>query len=160
MVHRLATEKDIDEVYDLYMAEPSNMYLTYDPMDITAFASIYPGLLDTETLYVVEKENELIATYRIIPKTDRQAHTVYLGGFTIKQGLQGQGFGSQILSHIKKAVAESGKIRIELTVDIDNASAIGLYKKMGFIIEGHIKKSYKRSSTNSYYDEYLMGLIL
>ena|ERR1700730_1321321 len=160
MVHRLATEKDIDAVYDLYMVGSSNIYLTYDPMNKVEFETIYAGVLKSNTLYVVEKDNHVIATYRLIPKTDRQAHTIYLGGFSIRQELQGKGLGSQILSDIKTTAFLRGKTRIELTVDIHNSAAIGVYKKMGFIIEGHIRRSYRRSDTNAFYDEYLMGLIM
>lgn len=160
MLHRLASGRDIDSVYDLYMEETSNPYLTYDPMDRNAFRSIYAELLKSQTLYVVQADNEVIAVYRLIPKTDRQAHTIYLGGFTIKKELQGKGLGTQILVHIKNTAMQRNKTRIELTVDINNIAAIRSYKKIGFEIEGIVRKSYRLSSTNQYYDEYLMGLIL
>ena len=73
--------------------------------------------------------------------------------------MQGQGLGSKILAHIKSFCAANGKSRIELTVDINNAGAIALYKKMGFDVEGIVRKSYKLSSTNQYYDEYLMAVL-
>lgn len=160
MIHRLASPEDFDSIYDLYMEESANPYLTYDPMAKLEFTAIYNQLLKTETVFVVEDESEIIATYRLIPKTDRQAHTVYLGGFTIKKEWQGKGYGAKILLHIKAYAIEQGKKRIELTVDINNAGAIALYKKTGFEIEGQIRKSYRRSDTNKYYDEYLMGVLL
>jgi RimJ/RimL family protein N-acetyltransferase len=160
MIYHLASEKDFNAVYDLYMDESSNPYLTYDPMSREAFQSIYNGLLKTETLYVVEKDNEIIATYRLIPKSDRQAHTYYLGGFAIRKKMQGQGLGKEILSAIKKSAIEKGKKRIELTVDINNMPAIALYEKMGFLIEGVVRKSYRVAATGEYYDEFLMALIL
>jgi len=159
MVHRLATANDFDAVYDLYMDEKSNPYLTYDPMSRTEFIPIYKGVLSTHTLYIVEHEGEIVGTYRLISKSDRQQHTAYIGGFTIRQNMQGQGLGSKILSHIKSFCAANGKFRIELTVDINNAGAIALYKKMGFSVEGIVRKSYRLSSTNQYYDEYLMAIL-
>ena len=160
MVHRLAIANDFDAVYDLYMDEYANAYLTYDPMSKEEFKPIYQSVVSTQTLYVVEENGEVIATYRLIPKTDRQQHTVYLGGFTIKDTSRGKGLGSQILSAIKQQCEENKKIRIELTVDVDNIAAIGLYKKAGFETEGIVRKSYKLSSTNRFYDEYLMAYIL
>ena len=68
--------------------------------------------------------------------------------------------GSKILSAIKQQCKEVGKIRIELTVDVDNMAAIGLYKKAGFETEGIVKKSYRLSSTDRFYDEYLMACFL
>lgn len=124
------------------------------------FINIYNQLLKTKTLFVVENEGAIIATYRLIPKTDRQAHTVYLGSFTIRKNFQGKGIGKKILEHIKTSAAEQHKIRIELTVDINNAGAIALYKKSGFDVEGLVRKSYRLSTTNEYYDEYLMAVLL
>jgi RimJ/RimL family protein N-acetyltransferase len=160
MLHRLATEKDFGTVYELYMDETANPYLTYDPMDQKDFAGIYAAVLQTGSLYVVEQDGEVIGTYRIISKENRQVHTIYLGGFNVKKTFQGKGLGAQIIEHIKKAAMENGKTRIELTVDINNSAAIALYKKTGFAIEGQIKKSYRRNTTNEYYDEFLMGIIL
>ena len=160
MIYRLASHRDFESIYDLYMEESANPYLTYDPMSKQDFTSIYNQLLKTETIFVVENEREIIATYRLIPKTDRQAHTIYLGSFTIKKDFQGKGFGKKILEYIKAYASERHKIRIELTVDINNAGAIALYKKTGFEVEGLIKKSYRLSTTNDYYDEYLMAVLL
>jgi len=160
MIYHLASEKDFTPVYDLYMDEKSNPYLTYDPVSKDAFKPIYIDLLKTKTLYIVKIDNDIVAVFRLIPKSDRQAHTWYLGGFTIKRTMQGKGLGTEILSAIKKSAIENGKKRIELTVDINNMPAITLYKKMGFLVEGVVKKSYKLAATGEYYDEYLMGLIL
>ncbi|MBC7827814.1 MAG: GNAT family N-acetyltransferase [Chitinophagaceae bacterium] len=160
MKHRLAIEKDIDFVYDLYMDEVSNPYLTYDPMSKKEFENIYYELLPENTLYIVEIDDRVIASYRLIPKKDRQAHIFYIGGFVVNHAMKGKGFGSKILSHIKDFATKHGKKRIELTVDIENEPAIKLYSKIGFMIEGRIRNSYKRSTTNKYYDEYFMGLTL
>lgn len=160
LVHRLASLQDLNAVYDLYMDESSNSYLTYDPMDRPEFRKIYDELLKTETLFVVEENGEIIATYRLIPKENRQAHTVYLGGFVIKSGLKGRGIGTRVLTHVKNNAASEGIKRIELTVDLKNEPAINLYKKIGFEIEGIVRMSYKLKATGQYYDEYLMGLIL
>jgi RimJ/RimL family protein N-acetyltransferase len=159
LTYRPASETDFDVIYDLYMDETSNLYLTYDPMDKKAFLPIFRKVLATNTLYVAELNREVIATYRLIPKTDRQANTIYLGGFSVKPSLKGKGIGTKILKHIKEEAAHQGKKRIELTVDIVNEAAINLYKKTGFQIEGHIRMSYTRSDTGEYFDEYLMGLI-
>ncbi|MFC0774768.1 GNAT family N-acetyltransferase [Terrimonas alba] len=160
MKYRPANTKDRQIIYQLYMEESANPFLTYDYMNETDFESLYKKLLKTDTLFVAEENKEIIATYRLISKTDRQAHTVYLGGFTIRKDRQGRGYGKQILDHIKAYLIDSGKSRIELTVDIHNAAAISLYKKAGFEIEGQVRNSYKRSDTGKYYDEYLMGVLL
>ncbi len=160
ITHQLATEKDFREIYEMYMDKSSNKFLTYDTMSSENFKSIYNELIRTNTLYIVKDGDETIATYRLIPKTDRQSHICYLGGFTIKPNMQGKGFGKQILSDIKKNAQAAGKIRIELTVSLDNMAAIALYEKTGFLVEGVVKKNYKLGSTGHYYDEYLMALVM
>jgi ribosomal protein S18 acetylase RimI-like enzyme len=160
MKHRLASPDDFGKVYDLHMEEEANPYLTYDPMPREAFKKIYDSVLLTNTLYLVEGDSDIIATYRLIPKTDRQAHTLYLGGFTISREFRGMGWGIKVLEEIKSMAVADRKKRIELTVDVHNTSAIGLYEKAGFRVEGTLAKSYRLSSTNQYYDEYLMAVIL
>ena len=142
------------------MEEKANPFLTYDPMPEKDFEHIYKKLLKTDTLFVVTDADAIIATYRLIPKTDRQAHIVYLGSFAVRKDQQGRGIGKKILDHIKAYVIEQGKSKIELTVDMNNAAAIALYKKAGFEIEGQVRNSYKRGDTGKFYDEYLMGVLL
>lgn len=160
MIYRPATLSDIDDVYELYMEKAANPFLTYDEMDREKFVGIYVGLLQTGTLFVAEMDHEIISTYRLIPKENRQSHTWYLGSFTVKNSMQGRGIGLQVLEHIKKQAIQHNKKRIELTVDINNEGAIRLYKKAGFVIEGQIKMSYRLGATGEYYDEFLMGLVM
>src|SRR6187431_1600556 len=101
MIHRPATLNDIDAVYELYMDKVANPYLTYDEMERDKFVDIYVGLLQTNTLFVAELDDEIVSTYRLIPKQNRQAHTWYLGSFTVKNSMQGKGLGLQVLEHIK-----------------------------------------------------------
>lgn len=157
---RLASQEDVDAVFDLFMDENANPFLTYDRMDRESFQSIYDELLPTTTLYVAEIAQKVVGSFRLIPKKDRQAHTIYLGGFVVDNSMKGRGIGTKILNHIIQLVGNEGKTRIELTVDTENEKAIKLYEKIGFVIEGRIRNSYKRFPENRYFDEYLMGLIL
>ena len=160
MQHRLATPSDLNFIYRVYMDERANPYLTYDPMERSAFMPIYYELLASHTLYVVVEEGQPIATYRLIPKTYRQAHVVYLGSFGIDPNLKGMGYGFKVLEGLKEQARKKGCLRIELTVDLHNETAIHLYKKAGFETEGIIRRSYKLSATGAYYDEYLMAALL
>ena len=157
--YRLAVANDLTAVYDLYMDEASNPFLTYDPMPKKEFEPLYHDLLNTKTLFVAVLANEVVATYRLISKTHRQAHVVYLGGFSIKSSCKGKGIGTRVLQHICDYCASQGKKRIELTVDIHNEPAIRLYRKLGFEKEGYIKKSYATAPSGTYYDEYLMAVV-
>ena len=158
--HRFAQITDLESVYGLYMDSSANPYLTFDQMSISEFLIIYQTMISDQTLFVVEFENTVIATYRLITKSHRQAHIIYLGGFTVKSSLKGKGFGFQILEHIKNEVKKQSVKRIELTVDVENTPAINLYRKVGFEIEGRLKNNYRLASTGKYYDEYVMALLI
>ena len=156
----LASGKDFEAIYDLYMDRASNPFLTYDIMDRLSFKMIYDELLSTRTLYIVSFNNEIAGSYRLIRKTHRQAGTAYIGGFVVKDSFKGKGLGTKILLHIKNESLINGIKRLELTVDLQNESAINLYKKVGFEIEGIVRMSYKIIPSDKYFDEYLMSLIL
>lgn len=160
MISRLAQISDFDFIYDIYMDSTANPYLTFDFMEREVFKKIYVQLLQTNTLFVAEENGERVGTYRLIPKENRQAHCLYLGSFGVKPSAKGKGYGYRILEEIKQTSKKQGYLRLELTVDIHNDGAIHVYKKAGFEIEGHIRKSYRLASTGQYYDEYLMGVLL
>ncbi|HYH15393.1 MAG TPA: GNAT family N-acetyltransferase [Flavisolibacter sp.] len=156
----MAQINDFDFVYDIYMDEEANPYLTFDPMEREAFKQLYNSLLQTNTLYIAEDGADRVGTYRLIPKENRQAHCLYLGSFGVKPSIKGKGYGYQILETIKQDSREQGYLRLELTVDVKNDRAIKAYEKAGFEIEGRIRKSYKLAATGEYYDEYLMAVLL
>ncbi|HEY0655143.1 MAG TPA: GNAT family N-acetyltransferase [Chryseosolibacter sp.] len=158
--YRSAIDTDLEDVFQLYMDPLANAYLTYDLMPRDSFSSVYTTMLESGSLYVVLNDTEIIGTYRLIPKTHRQSHILYLGGFTVKTAMKGKGIGFEILMHIKQEAQKKNFKRIELTVDTDNRTAISLYRKVGFEIEGKLRNNYKLASTGRLYDEYVMALLL
>jgi ribosomal protein S18 acetylase RimI-like enzyme len=158
--YRFAGQQDLLALYDLYMEPSCNPFLTYDQMDVPSFEKIFADLLISNTLYVSEMEGQVVGSFRLIPKTYRQACTVYIGGFVVNPLLKGRGIGSAMMEYIKSDAAKNGYKRIELTVDLKNKAAIALYVKSGFEFEGRLRMSYQYNNEGPYYDEYLMGLIL
>ena len=158
--HRPARPTDLDAVFNLYMDPSANAFLTFDPMTISAFSAVYKSLLNDGNIFIAELNDEIIATYRLIRKTYRQSHVLYLGSFTVKSSNKGRGVGFAVLEHIKQDATGQSIKRIELTVDTENSSAINLYRKVGFEIEGKLKKNYRLLSTGKYYDEFLMALLI
>jgi ribosomal protein S18 acetylase RimI-like enzyme len=56
---------------------------------------------------------------------------------------RGQGVGRRLIETTLDAARRLGLSRIELTVRQDNASAIALYKKVGFVTEGLQRNAFK-----------------
>jgi RimJ/RimL family protein N-acetyltransferase len=158
--HRGAHIDDLQQIYNLYMDEEANPFLTFDPMSLEMFTPVFKSMLSDNTLLVCEHDTSLVATYRLLQKTHRQAHIWYLGGFTVSRLFQGKGFGSEILEYVKRSAVNENIKRIELTVDTRNENAINLYRKVGFEIEGTLRNNFKLSSTGQYYDEYIMALLI
>lgn len=66
----------------------------------------------------------------------RRAHSRGLG-ITVAQGWQGQGVGEKLMAEAMRWADDwAGVLRIELTVFADNARAIALYERHGFVREG------------------------
>lgn len=65
----------------------------------------------------------------------RIKHRLYMG-IVILQAYTGQGIGKQLFEAMEIWAREHGIHRIELTLMAYNEIAIGLYKKMGYQIEG------------------------
>jgi putative acetyltransferase len=91
---------------------------------------------------------------RVSPRP-RRAHAWHLG-IAVADAWQGQGIGTRLMATlIDLADQWLGALRIELTVYCDNAHAIALYERFGFVIEGrHPAYSLREGE---FVDTYTMG---
>src|ERR1700722_2350783 len=75
----------------------------------------------------------------------------------VHKGFQNRGIGTQLMHRIIEWAKESESIeKIELNVRASNVQAIALYKKMGFLEEGCLKRRVKTEI--GYIDDILMAL--
>ncbi|MFO7742037.1 MAG: GNAT family N-acetyltransferase [Anaerolineae bacterium] len=94
----------------------------------------------TEGLYslVASVDDEVVGTLGLhtFPKKPRRRHAGGVG-MAVRDDWQGKGVGTALMeAAIDLADNWLNLARLELTVFVDNALAIGLYEKMGFITEG------------------------
>lgn len=90
---------------------------------------------------------------------DRISHTGDFG-MSVDRSVRGLGIGTILLQALINWAKTTNKIeKINLRVHSDNDTAIGLYKKMGFEIEGVQKKDLKYGP-EKYVDTLLMGKLL
>ena len=101
--------------------------------------------------------NQLVGVVTLTQLTGARQHVGYVG-IAVHDDYHGQRIGSQLL---KEAVDIADNWlnlkRMELTVFVDNAPALHLYEKFGFVIEGTLQKHAFRAG--SYVDAYTMARI-
>lgn len=95
-------------------------------------------------------------------RTPRQTKLNHIGDvfLAVKKTYWGHGIGRLLLEEsIDWAQQEGLLARLELTVQARNSSAIALYKKVGFELEG-TKKRGARSATGDFLDVHLMAKLI
>ena len=98
--------------------------------------SLLPG--KTDLLLVAERDGKVVgsAGMHATGPALRRRHAVVIG-LSVVSAAQRQGVGSALMQALcDYADRWMGALRIELTVYVDNAAAIALYRKFGFETEG------------------------
>ena len=111
-----------------------------------------------QTIFVAEKDSQLIGYLSAYGgRYKRNSHCVYI--ITgILQAFTSQGIGTRLFEEFEKWAKKNKFHRLELTVMIHNETAIALYKKIGFEIEG--RKQQSLVINGSCVDEYWMAKLL
>ena len=114
-----------------------------------------PGTSDISLVGL--RDGEVVASaglYRRSP-TLRQRHVASVG-MSVAREAQGQGIGRQMLAALVDYADNWAQVlRLELTVFADNERAIGLYKKLGFEVEGRHRADTLRNGR--YHDSLTMA---
>lgn len=113
---------------------------------------------ENQTILIAEESDELIGFITAVGrpyKRKRHAAHVVIG---ILQKHVHQGTGTRLFTAMEKWARKHEIHRLDFSVMVHNKAAIGLYKKMGFQIEGRMKDSLLVDG--EYVDEYFMGKTL
>lgn len=100
-------------------------------------------------------QNDIIGIAALNRCWDDEIHMVYLADYAIKKSAQGLGLGTRFLARVLSNLKSQGIEVVRLTVDIENASAIALYEKLGFEIIKEQKHLYGKGA-----HRYIMEKIL
>ena len=95
----------------------------------------------TDLQLVAELDGAVVGTAGLHPAgiSQRRRHALSLG-ISVMVSAQGRGVGSVLMAALCDYSDNwVGALRLELSVYTDNAKAIGLYKKFGFVIEGTLR---------------------
>ncbi len=148
-----AAAKEIAQTPGYFCSEP-------DELTERNFIKTIQALSESEKgIYLVaECEKKIIGHAFLEPMPLNLLSHVTQLTIGIHNGYQEKGIGTVLMEALIKWVKQSATIeKIELNVRASNHRAIALYKKMGFVEEGRLKKRIKINS-NHYIDDILMAL--
>lgn len=151
----LELSKQTDEETQFMLVEPDERHTTVEE-EREHIKSILSK--KNQVILVAENDGQLVGRIAAIGGNFRRnKHSVHIV-IGILQSFTGQGIGTRLFTELERWAREHGIHRLELTVMVHNERAIGLYKKIGFEIEG--TKQHALFVNGTYVDEYLMAKLL
>lgn len=140
MIIRKAVQADAEQLAELMKHVEESNYMLFEPGERkTTSQQLQKRLVamgHKSIVIVAEEEMELKGyLFAINEEINRKQHSVYVA-VGIRQGVRGKGIGTKLFLALEKWANEKKLHRIELTVLEHNESAIALYIKMGFEVEG------------------------
>jgi ribosomal protein S18 acetylase RimI-like enzyme len=154
------SEKFLDMLKQLD-CETKNMM--YEPGERTTsveeMKSVLQGMDASGSLMLAAEVDGDIAGFLSAERgfANRIKHSAYIVIGVLKD-YRGRKIGTRLLEELDNWARDNGVSRLELTVMVHNESAIGLYQKMGFKIEGLKEKSLVVDG--NFVDEYYMAKII
>ncbi len=110
-------------------------------------------------LLVAELKNEIVGMLNVNTSSKPRLRHIADFGTLVRKDFWGIGIGNCLLRSLLDWAKNSNVIKkINLKVQTDNKTAISLYKKFGFEIEGVIRRD--SFVDNKYYDTYAMGILI
>jgi len=114
---------------------------------------------DNSLFLVAEVDGEIVGVLTLRGGARRAMRHEAVLGMSVKQEWRGRGIGDALMTYAVDWARRSGVItRLELQVFVRNTTAIHLYEKHGFEVEGCRRKAIFREG--EYHDDYVMALLL
>ena len=133
------------------VAEERDGIATEPPVDVEARAASWT----LDGTFVAVADAEIVGSLHL----ERSRHGFGEIGMAVGREWRGRGVGSALLAAAIEWARERGLHKLSLGVFAHNDAAIALYRKFGFIEEGHRVKHYRRAS-GELWDAIDMGLLL
>ncbi|MGW8251608.1 MAG: N-acetyltransferase family protein [Anaerolineales bacterium] len=164
---REARSEDAGQLVDFVtrLSEETELYIVMQPGEFTLSVDEQAKLIevyeasDNSAYFIALADGQIVGRLNI--KGGSRAGTRHSAVLVISvaKGWRDQGIGSQLMEYAIQWARESGVLkRLELLVFAENARAIHLYEKYGFVVEGRLRQAIYRH--DRYYDDLLMALLL
>lgn len=161
---REAVSTDAEQLAKVMRNAEESGYMLFDPGEREIILEPFAKFIETtnkqeKSRVFIASEKERILGYLIVQseKPRRISHRAYIV-IGIHSDSRGKGIGKALFLHLIAWAKKVNLHRLDLTVIAENESAVALYKKMGFEIEG-----VKRDSlliNDKYMDEYYMSKLI
>lgn len=157
---RRLIDTDAREFYNcLKIIDSETNFMMFEPDErVWNEEKLVKNLKDENNLFLVAIEDDRIVGFLSAERGAfrRIRHTAYIV-IGIQKDYQNRKIGTKLFQMLDDWAVKNKIIRLELTVECENVSAIKLYEKMGFSIEGTKKKT--MYVNGKYVDEYMMSKI-
>ncbi|MEO4052862.1 GNAT family N-acetyltransferase [Solibacillus sp. CAU 1738] len=161
---RKANIHDASEIVRVMTNAEESNFMLFEPgerqITVEQCAGMIENLNNAEksALFVASEENKIYG-YMIVrgDQARRISHRAYIV-IGVHSDSRGKGVGTALFEHLHCWAKDAGLHRLELTVISNNDVAVGLYKKMGYEIEGVKKDSLFIDGI--YVDEYYMAKLI
>lgn len=158
---RKAESHDAEQIVQVIKNAEDSGYMMFNPgereISAESFAKFIDALNANEKsgVFIACEEHQVLG-YLIVQNENPQriSHRAYMV-VGVHSDSRGKGIGKSLFSHVIDWAKSVHLHRLELTVIAENASAVALYEKMGFEIEGVKKDSLYIN--DGYVDEYYMA---
>lgn len=120
---RAFKQKDTEAVVSILMASFGDM--REESLELIGFNMTTEGLI----MWVAEQDGEIIGTVT----TRKEGEVQWITAFAVAPAKQGRGIGTQILQWVKDYAIRNGEKMVLLDVEVENASALRVYEKAGFM---------------------------
>jgi putative acetyltransferase len=156
-LRRLARPADLAAVHAIYMHPEVVPYLGVDPAPLAEFEPVFAELLASGAFFVVEKDGAVCGFHRATRYKGRARHVATLQTLAIDPHEKGSGLARAMVTEAIECLRAEGVKRVELLVEADNPRGVAFYRKLGFELEGCMKRAYKRAGDADYVDELIMA---
>ncbi|MFP3356362.1 GNAT family N-acetyltransferase [Planococcus sp. SIMBA_143] len=161
---RKAESRDAAQIVQVIKNAEDSGYMMFNPGEREISGESFAKFIDVlntnekSGVFIACEEHQVLG-YLIVQNENPQrvSHRAYMVA-GVHSDSRGKGVGKALFSHVISWAKSVRLHRLELTVIAENASAVALYQKMGFEIEG-----VKRDSllvNDGYVDEYYMAKLL